>query len=214
MMTSDFKVLIVGGSVAGLSLAHCLKRLGVSFTILEQGNEIAPQLGASIGILPNGGRILDQLGIFADVEREIEPLEIARIRYPDGFWFESRYPQALQSKYAFVTQGVKVLARMMLIVIYDSYGYPVSFLERQKFLDILHKTLGSDDCIHTNKKVVAVENAQDTAVVRTLDGAEYAADLVVAADGVHSVVRSEIWRHLTETAQVSATDDPNEGMVL
>lgn len=85
--------------MAGLTLAHCLKRLGVSFTILERGDRIAPQLGASVGILPNGGRILDQLGIFSDIENEIEPLEFARIRYPDGFRFESQYPKALHSKY-------------------------------------------------------------------------------------------------------------------
>lgn len=99
-MRDDFKVIIVGGSVAGLSLAHCLERLGISFTILEQGDQIAPQLGASIGILPNGARILDQLGIFSAIEEEIEPLECARIRYPDGFSFQSHYPKALHSRYA------------------------------------------------------------------------------------------------------------------
>ncbi|KID66315.1 FAD dependent monooxygenase, partial [Metarhizium hybridum] len=146
-MPNDFSVIIVGGSVAGLALAHCLQRLGVSFTILEQG-EIAPQLGASIGILPNGGRILDQLGIFDNIEKEIEPLELARIRYPDDFWFESRYPKALHS----------------------NYHYPVSFLERQRFLQILYDTLESKNHIHTGKKVLAVESGIDCAVVKTSDG--------------------------------------------
>ncbi|KAK8925528.1 FAD-dependent monooxygenase ltmM [Metarhizium anisopliae] len=163
-MPNDFSVIIVGGSVAGLALAHCLQRLGVSFTILEQG-EIAPQLGASIGILPNGGRILDQLGIFDNIEKEIEPLELARICYPDDFWFESRYPKALHS----------------------NYHYPVSFLERQRFLQILYDTLESKNHIHTGKKVLAVESGIDCAVVKTSDGSEYRADLVVGADGVHSV---------------------------
>lgn len=98
MEKTDFNVVIVGGSVAGLALAHCLEVLGVSYTILERGDKIAPNLGASIGILPNGGRILDQLGIFGHVESEVEPLEVARICYSDGFWFKSRYPKVLQSK--------------------------------------------------------------------------------------------------------------------
>ncbi|TWU71191.1 hypothetical protein ED733_001984 [Metarhizium rileyi] len=190
-MPTDFEVIIVGGSVAGLALAHCLKRLHVSFIILEKG-EIAPQLGASIGILPNGGRILDQLGIFDAVEDEIEPLELARIRYPDGFSFESQYPKALHS----------------------NYHYPVSFLERQRFLQILHDTLDSRDRIQTGKRVLAVESGRDGAVVKTADGSEYTADLVVGADGVHSVVRSEIWRHLKEGkgTRVPETEQENTGI--
>jgi FAD dependent monooxygenase len=97
-MADTFKVVIVGGSVAGLSFAHCLERLGVSFIILERGEQIAPQHGASLGIMPNGARILDQLGLFHDVEREIEPLELAKIRYSDGRGFESEYPKNMREK--------------------------------------------------------------------------------------------------------------------
>lgn len=98
-ISKEFKVLIVGGSVAGLTLAHCLERLGISFEVLEQGEEISPQVGASIGILPNGAFILDQLGLFEPVEKAIEPLEFARICYADGF-FENQYPAILKSKSA------------------------------------------------------------------------------------------------------------------
>ncbi|KAM0607061.1 hypothetical protein ACHAP1_003779, partial [Verticillium nonalfalfae] len=59
-----FKVIIVGGSVAGLSLANMLEALGIDFILLEAHKIIAPQLGASIGLLPNGLRILDQLGCY------------------------------------------------------------------------------------------------------------------------------------------------------
>lgn len=95
----NFKVIIVGGSVSGLTLAHCLDRLCIDFEVLEQHTEIAPQLGASLGILPNGARILDQLGLFSDIEEQTEPLKLARIRYLDGFCFESQYPTALHQRY-------------------------------------------------------------------------------------------------------------------
>ncbi|KAG6061916.1 hypothetical protein E4U16_002006 [Claviceps sp. LM84 group G4] len=191
-MADDFKVLIVGGSVAGLTLAHCLERLGVSYTVLEKGNQIAPQLGASVGILPNGGRILDQLGLFDHVEAEIEPLNFAVIRYQDGFSFKSQYPKALRS----------------------SYGYPVSFLERQRFLQILYDKLEGKKNVHASKKVVAITESpdKDTVVVKTSDGAEYAADIVVGADGVHSTVRSEIRRHVEEASGLPAGDEPTTGI--
>lgn len=97
-MAKPFKVIIVGGSVSGLTLAHCLDRLGVDFEVLERHEHIAPQLGASLGILPNGARILDQLGLFDDVEEHTEPLAFAQIRYADGFRFESQYPKVLHEK--------------------------------------------------------------------------------------------------------------------
>jgi len=54
------KVIIVGGSVAGLTLAHCLHHSNIDFVLLEARKEIAPQVGASIVVLPNGARVLDQ----------------------------------------------------------------------------------------------------------------------------------------------------------
>lgn len=78
-----FRVLIVGGSVAGLTLAHCLLKNGIDFVVLEANEDIAPPVGASIGILPNGARILDQLGLFDDVFDAVEPLQRS------SFWGDS-----------------------------------------------------------------------------------------------------------------------------
>jgi hypothetical protein len=64
MPRSNFKVIIVGGSVAGLTLAHMFEKANINYTILEARDTISPQLGASIVIMPNGARILDQLGVF------------------------------------------------------------------------------------------------------------------------------------------------------
>lgn len=98
MSEAEFNVIIVGGSVAGLTLAHCLYRAGISHIVLEKRSVIDPEEGASIGILPNGGRILDQLGILKHVLEAIEPLSTAHIRYPDGFSFSSSYPEILEKR--------------------------------------------------------------------------------------------------------------------
>ena len=62
MASRSFKVIIAGGSIAGLSLALMLEKNGIDFVVLEGYPDIAPQVGASIGVLANGLRILDQLG--------------------------------------------------------------------------------------------------------------------------------------------------------
>lgn len=63
-----FKIIIVGGSVSGLSLANMLEKFNIEYILLEAHPEIAPQLGASIGLLPGGLRILDQLGCYDRIQ--------------------------------------------------------------------------------------------------------------------------------------------------
>lgn len=71
------RVIIVGGSVSGLTLAHALYHSNIDFVVLEAHDEIAPQVGASIVVFPNGARILDQLGLFDVISTLIEPLQKA-----------------------------------------------------------------------------------------------------------------------------------------
>lgn len=57
-----FKVIIVGGGVAGLTLSLTLAAAGIDYVLLEARQEFAPNSGASIAVFPNGARTLDQLG--------------------------------------------------------------------------------------------------------------------------------------------------------
>ncbi|KAL4863118.1 hypothetical protein BDV12DRAFT_206763 [Aspergillus spectabilis] len=176
---TKFKVIIVGGSIAGLTLAHCLSKLAVEYIVLEKREDIAPQEGASIGILPHGGRVLDQLGLFDEIERNVEPLTTAHISYPDGFSHTNRSPG----------------------VILERFGLPLAFLERRKLLQILYQSLPNTSRVLVGKTMVSVEqNGDSTVTVRTKDGSVYHGDLVVGADGVHSRVRREMWR-LAEVRQ-------------
>ena len=63
----SLKVVIVGGSFSGLSLANMLERFDIDFVLLEGHSSIGPQLGASVGLLPTGLRILDQLGCYDEI---------------------------------------------------------------------------------------------------------------------------------------------------
>lgn len=56
------KVVIVGGSVAGLALANMLEQVGIDFVVLEAGKVIDPSVGGGISIQPQMARILDQIG--------------------------------------------------------------------------------------------------------------------------------------------------------
>ncbi|KAB8072140.1 hypothetical protein BDV29DRAFT_196997 [Aspergillus leporis] len=52
--SKSFKVIIVGGSIAELSLALMLEKNGIDFLMLEGYPSIATQVGASLALLPNG----------------------------------------------------------------------------------------------------------------------------------------------------------------
>lgn len=98
MSQHQFKVIIVGGSISGLVLAHSLEKIGVEYVVLEKGAQVAPQLGASIGIMPNGARILEQLGVYEEVDKAAAPLGTSHLYFPDGFHHASFFPQKMLAK--------------------------------------------------------------------------------------------------------------------
>lgn len=79
-----FRVVIIGGSVAGLSLANMLQANGIDYVLLEAYPKIAPQVGASIGMLPHGNRILDQLGLFDKILALSPPVDRFSFRNKKG----------------------------------------------------------------------------------------------------------------------------------
>lgn len=83
----DFKVLIAGGGVAGLTLANMLEKLNIDYQILESYKSLTPQVGASLGLAPNGLRILDQIDLADDIATlipEPEKNQQMRLRAPGG----------------------------------------------------------------------------------------------------------------------------------
>ncbi|KAH8691172.1 flavoprotein monooxygenase [Talaromyces proteolyticus] len=167
-----FRVIIVGGSISGLTLAHCLTRVGISHMVLEKRDEIAPQEGASIGLWPNGSQVLQQLGLYDDLDKFTEPLRKLHVSYPDGFFFSNAFPEKIHRR----------------------FGLPIAFLERQKLLQVLYERYPEKSNIILKKKVVEVRPLDHSVCVIAEDGSVYHGDLVVGADGVHSRVRSEMWR--------------------
>ena len=62
-------------------------------------------------------------------------------------------------------------------------------------LRILHGRLEDKSKIELNSRVIAVDHSEKGVVVHCDDGKVYPGDIVVAADGVNSFVRSEMRRY-------------------
>lgn len=82
------RILIAGGSIAGLALALMLERVGggsVDFVVLERNADAHPQVGASIAFGGNALRIFDQLGCCDEIlEKAGRRMDTVGGLSPDG----------------------------------------------------------------------------------------------------------------------------------
>lgn len=70
-------------------------------------------------------------------------------------------------------------------------------MDRQFLLQTLYDNLSDKSKVLLNKRVSRVEQDHNGVTVYCRDGSSYKGDVVVGADGVHSVVRGEMWRHMS-----------------
>ncbi|CAN9409034.1 unnamed protein product [Alternaria alternata] len=150
----SFKVIIVGGSFSGLSLANMLERFDIDYVLLEGHSSIAPQLGASVGLLPTGLRILDQLGCYDEIEKTVGDAHYKAC-------------MSLFGGKSWVDPEDKTVCQKLE----ERIGYPQIFIDRQVALQILYNNLKSKKRVLTNKRVCRVEHESEGIKVYTKDGA-------------------------------------------
>ncbi|KUI71629.1 FAD-dependent urate hydroxylase [Cytospora mali] len=193
MEKRNFKVIIAGGSIAGMTLANMLEKHGIDFVLLEAYGQIAPNIGASLGLFPNGLRILDQLGCFE---------EINKLRIPP---FGGQHVVDAEGKSMSALWGLaEHLERRS--------GYPSCFLDRQQLIQILYDKLKQKDKVMVNKRVERIDVNEENITVITKDGDSFTGDLVVGADGVHSKVRQQMW-HVANQIQPGTFDEKEAASV-
>lgn len=186
----NFKVAIVGGSVAGLALALHLEKLGIDYIVLEAYGEIAPQVGASIGLAPNGLKICQQLGFYDEVKDM--SVSVADLVVRNG-------------------NGDIIWQHRLFEEIRKQHGYDLLFTERQKFLRAIQSNFQHLDRLLTNQRVVEIEQVGEKVHLHTNEGRMFEADIAIGADGIHSPMRKEMWRLAAEAGSKVFGDDPGAG---
>lgn len=81
-------------------------------------------------------------------------------------------------------------------------------------LDILYRNYPDRNKIILGQNVTMVETFSEGVAVHTAGGLVYGGDLVVGADGVHSIVRREIWRAMKNTSPTRALDEDRTGELM
>lgn len=86
-------------------------------------------------------------------------------------------------------------------------GYPVAFLTRQNLLRVISDHTPDKSKVFTSKRVLTIENTAEGVTAICEDGTSYHGDILVGADGVHSMVRSSMQQHLESVAPGSTKKD-------
>lgn len=169
---SDLKVAVVGGGIGGLVLALALRERGISFELYEQAGELR-EIGAAVALSGNGTRELRQLGLGEQVEAvSVIPSALVIRRWDTG---------EIIADHPIGRDGV-----------YEAtFGAPYYGVHRVALLQALAYRLGGAG-VNLGRRCVAVEERPGGTEVHFADGASASADVVVGADGVHSVIRPHV----------------------
>ena len=163
------RVLIVGGSFAGLAAAIALQRVGIEPVVFEQAEDIRA-IDAGVVMQITAMKALRKLGL-GEQMRAIsgQPVEALVLQRPDGV----------------------VLATIPQSPLGRELGAPAAVVHRGDLLNVLADAAGRSR-IRLGARCVGVEQDADGVSARFADGQEARGALLVGADGIHSVVRRAV----------------------
>jgi 2-polyprenyl-6-methoxyphenol hydroxylase-like FAD-dependent oxidoreductase len=170
-------VLIAGGGIGGLSLSLTLHAIGVPCIVFESVSELKP-LGVGINLQPNAVRELYELGFGNE--------QLDRIGIQTREW-------ALVG-----LNGKDVYSEPRGLL--AGYKWPQYSVHRGKLQMMLYhaaiKRLGTN-AIRTGQRVMGYRNTDDGVEVQVKSRAggltELTGSMLVAAEGLHSAVRSQMY---------------------
>jgi 2-polyprenyl-6-methoxyphenol hydroxylase-like FAD-dependent oxidoreductase len=165
----DGSAVVVGGGIGGLAAAIGLRRIGWEVTVVERARVLA-DVGAGISLHANGIRALDVLGVGEAVRAAGRPQYTGGTRAPGGGW----------------------LARMDGAVLERELGTPIVGIPRAVLHHLLRESL-PPECLVIGAEVMSVDCSDPGRVRVPVKEGLLDADLVVAADGVDSRLRGQLF---------------------
>ena len=164
------KIAIIGGGIGGLTAALALSQSSHEVTVFERSAGIR-EIGAGVQISPNASRLLHSLGLGrAYSEIAVHPHRVVFRR-----WEDDSILRTADLDDSFVSQ----------------HQQPLANVARNELVEILGNAVAQQTnvTLKFSTHVVGVEPGDSSSVVRFSDGAKQSFDIVIGADGIHSVVR-------------------------
>jgi salicylate hydroxylase len=165
------RIAIIGAGIAGLTTALALERVGLSCRVYEQAVELA-EVGAGLQLAPNAVRELRRLGLGAALDEvAVRPAAIEMRRWDDG----------------------ELIMSTPLAGCEQRYGAPYLTVHRAGLHGCLFASLPSGT-VRLGSRLAGLVERPDRVELRFADGHTADVDVVVGADGIHSVARELLVR--------------------
>ena len=156
------RAVVVGGGIGGAAAAAALARAGIDVQVYEQAQRLAA-VGAGVSLAPNGLRMLERLGVGDGVERLGARHVSTQLLLCDGRPARHEPDQFTQA------------------------GRNVG-IHRADLLGLLAGQL-PPGTVRTGHRCTSFSQDAGSATVGFADGTTVTADVVIGADGIHSVLQ-------------------------
>jgi salicylate hydroxylase len=156
------RAVVVGGGIGGIAAAVALARAGLDVRVYEQAQQLI-EVGAGVSLAPNGLRVLERLGVGEGIRRAGARYASAQLRLSDG--------RAVRHElYQFAVPGQNI------------------GIHRADLLALLAGQL-PPGVVRTGHRCTGFSQDAGSATAVFADGTTATADVVIGADGIHSVLQ-------------------------
>ncbi|HEX4395674.1 MAG TPA: FAD-dependent monooxygenase [Mycobacterium sp.] len=162
------RIAIIGAGIGGLTLGLLLRQRGLVAAIYDQADELG-EVGAAVALAANGTRVLRRLGLGEQLATySVEPTKVL---------------------YRHWSTGHTIVEHEMGARYNERYGAEFFGIHRIHLQQVLATAWG-DANLHLNSRLLELRERPDGSTrLLFANGNSVDAELVIGADGVHSVVR-------------------------
>lgn len=171
----NLKIIVIGAGMGGMTTAIALKQAGYDVEVYEQVAQMRP-VGAAISVWSNGVKCLNRLGLGP------------KVAALGGLVERMGYCEA---------KSGAVMTEFSLQPLVERVGqrpYPVA---RAALQEMLIDAFGREK-VRFGAKLVRLSDHGDGVTAYFEDGSEATGDILVAADGTHSLTREHVLGHKVE----------------
>jgi salicylate hydroxylase len=169
----QYRILIAGAGIGGLSAASCLMSAGHEVEIYEQAPQLG-EVGAGIQVSANAMHVLRHLGLEDAITQ-------AGVR-PGAYVFRLHDTGEVIQRFSLSEEHERM------------HGAPYTQLHRADLHDILaaRARQAAPNVVRLNRKVTGFTEGADGVALHFADGTSARGDLLIGADGLKSAVRAQM----------------------
>jgi salicylate hydroxylase len=171
-------IVILGGGIGGLAAAAFLHQAGLPCAVYEQAAQLR-EIGAGLVVAPNGARLLRQLGVLGAFEERAVRLDVG---WEFRRWQDGRVLSA---------EDLATKCRPL-------YGEHTYTAHRGDLLEVLRSAV-PPEAIRLGRRAIEVRLTTARPVLRFSDGEIVTPDVLIGADGIHSIVRAAVGESVPPT---------------